>query len=226
MHAKHPVRSLVLLCTMAMAPLALAQPGATTTPKAEPPKANSPKPETPAPLVDSLIAAYAKAQRSAELAKRWGTKADQDGYTQVGSLMRAVTRSHEIHMGLLEEQIKKLGGTAKGDTSPMPALKSTKENLEEAVKLAKEAKDTLIPAWRKRASDERNREAERALKYMRESTVEIHSFLKRASEDLETWRTGKKDFFVSRPCGFIVEKLDIQKCPVCLSERDKFEKVN
>ncbi len=60
-------------------------------------------------------------------------KADKESYFQIASLFRAAARAEEIHASNHEVQIKKLGGTAQAKIES-PVVKSTKENLEVAIK--------------------------------------------------------------------------------------------
>lgn len=197
--------------------------------------ATSAQPPAPAPKVEpavgstleNLQAAHADAVRNAAVMDRHAAKADAEGFTQVGSLFRAAKRSHEIHEAFLAEAIKKAGGSAKpADKAPIAESRTTKENLEAAIKSAKAAKDTTLIAYRKKAGEERNKDADTAFRYVRESLIEYSRYMEAALDTLPQTRNGKKDYYVSRVCGYMVEKLDIKKCPVCNSDRDKFEKVN
>jgi len=49
---------------------------------------------------------------------------------------------------------------------------------------------------------------------------------KEALDNLDAWKTGKKDFFVCPVCGYTVKKVDFEKCPVCFTPKDKYEKIS
>ena len=60
-------------------------------------------------------------------------KADQEGYGEVASLFRAAAKAEEVHAANHAAVIKKMGGTAQAKIET-PVVKSTKENLEAAIK--------------------------------------------------------------------------------------------
>lgn len=211
----------------------------TTPPAAPPPPPPLPAtaPVNPAPkaepaaatTVDNLQAAFAEATRQAALMDVYAKKADAEGYTQVASLYRTIKRSNEIHKNVITESLKKLNAAPK-TPDPAPAApvetKSTKDNLTAAMKAAKAAKDNTLIAYRRRASEDKNKDADTTFRYIRESYIEHARYMEAALDTLPQTRTGTKDYYVCRVCGYMVEKLDIKKCPVSASERDKFEKVN
>ncbi|MGH7130755.1 MAG: ferritin family protein [Phycisphaerales bacterium] len=215
--------------------LALLTTPAIAQPPAPPPAAPTPavKPEalkTDAAVgstVENLQAASAESTRQAALMDAYAKKADAEGFTQVASLFRAVKRSNEIHKTVIEESLKKLGGAPKPpDKTPLPETKATKDNLAAAMKTAKATKDNTLIVYRRRANEDKNKDADTTFRYIRESYIEHARYMEAALDTLPQTRTGTKDYYVSRVCGYMVEKLDIKKCPVCGSERDKFEKVN
>ena len=141
--------------------------------------------------------------------------------------MRAAARVQSVHAGIYSKQLEAMKsntGTAKDTTSL--EVKTTKENLAAAVKLATAARETDLPAARKVAEGDGVREAAKAFRDAREGEIELVRMFKDAAELSDAWKKGKRDFFVGRTCGYIVEKLDLTKCPVCGKGRDDFEKVN
>lgn len=212
---------------------AMAQPPA--APPTAPVPAPAVKPDAPktepaaATTVDNLQAAFAESTRQAALMDAYAKKADAEGYTQVASLFRTIKRSNEIHKNVIAESLKKLGAAPKSPDpapAPPPETKSTKDNLAAAMKAAKNAKDNTLIAYRRRASEDKNKDADTTFRYIRESLIEHARYMEAALDTLPQTRTGTKDYYVCRVCGYMVEKLDIKKCPVSASERDKFEKVN
>lgn len=175
----------------------------------------------------ALSSAYSVLTRGAEFAASAGAKADAEKQASLGSLFRAIARAQQIQAGLIKGQIVSLGGTANVDaTSKAIDVGDTKANLASALKLLTALKDTDLPAWRRACDGEGNREAVKVLRWTREGTIELGRFVKDNTEAADAGKAGKKDYFVSRTCGFTVEKLDFQKCPVCAQGRDDFEKVN
>ena len=152
-------------------------------------------------------------------------KAEEEGYGQVASLFRAVARSEEIHAGNHADVIKKMGGTAKADLKK-PDVKSTKENLALALIGESFERDTMYPDFVKQAKAENNKDAAETFNYSLQCETGHAKLFQEALENIDQWKTGKKDFFVCGVCGNTVTKVDFEKCPVCFTPKSKYEKVN
>ncbi len=185
-----------------------------------------PKPEpAKATTLDHLNAAYSGESNAHARYVEFAKKADEEGYGQVASLFRAAVRSEEIHARNHAEVISKLGGTPKADLQK-PEVKSTKENLEAAFKGEAYERDTMYPDFIKAARAENNRDAVRTFNQALSAETEHAKFYKEALDNLDAWKAGKKDFFVCPVCGYTVSKITFEKCPVCFTPKDKYEKVS
>ncbi|MBY0307787.1 MAG: hypothetical protein K2Q09_03510, partial [Phycisphaerales bacterium] len=153
-------------------------------------------------------------------------KADAEGFLGVASLMRAAAKVESVHGASYIKALTDL----KAQLGPGPEqaaleVKGTRENLTEAAKLASAKREADLPAARKAAEAEGQRDAARAFRDAREGQIELVRQFKDAAELSDTWKK-KRDYYVGRTCGYLVEKLDLTKCPVCGKGRDDFEKVN
>jgi rubrerythrin len=152
-------------------------------------------------------------------------KADEEGYGQVASLFRAAAKAEEVHFNAHAVVIKKLGGVPKADVKG-PDVKSTKENLEAAVKGESYERDTMYPEFIQAAQKENVPAAVET--FSNAKAVEaVHAKLyQEALANLDSWKGAKKDFFVCPECGNTVAALTFEKCPVCATPKDKFIRVN
>jgi len=152
-------------------------------------------------------------------------KADEEGYGPVASLFRAVATAEEVHFKNHAAVIKELGGAPKADVKT-PDVKSTKENLEAAVKGESYERDTMYPEFIKAAQKEDIPPAVET--FSDAAAVEaIHAKLyQKTLSNPNSWKGGKKDFFVCPECGNTVVAITFEKCPVCDTPKDKFMKVN
>lgn len=161
-------------------------------------------------------------------------KADEEGYGQVASLFRAAARAEEIHAANHADVIKGLGGTpaAKIET---PIVKSTKENLEAAVKGEQYESREMYPAFlrearrepayepgithserHKQRHAEANNEAARTFRLAKTAETEHLKLFTTALKDLDSLHgTGKMTYYVCSVCGFTTAKLDFVRCPSC-----------
>jgi len=188
-------------------------------------RAAQPKPSDK--TVASLQTEYWDAVRCEDFYTRAAKKADEEGVLGVGSLFRAAAKVQSIHAGMFARQLEALKAQ-KGIAPRLPALevKTTAENLTGALKLAQSDRETDLPGARKAAEGEGQSGAARSMRDAREGEIELARLFKDAAEVTDKWKKAKRDFFIGRTCGYIVEQLDLTKCPVCGKGRDDFEKVN
>jgi rubrerythrin len=184
------------------------------------------KPEAAkATTLDNLQTAYNGESNAQARYEAFAKKADEEGYGQVASLFRAAARSEGVHVRNHAEVIKKMGGTPKADIKP-PEVKSTKENVEAALKGESYERDTMYPDFLKQAKAEGNKDAVETFNFSLQAETEHAKLYKEALDNLDKWKTGKKDFFVCPKCGFTVVKIGFEMCPVCSTPKDKYEKIN
>ena len=153
-------------------------------------------------------------------------KAAEEGYGEVASLFRAAAKAEEVHAANHAAVIKKMGGTplAKIET---PVVKSTKENLDAAIKGESYERDTMYPDFLKQARAEGNRDAVQAFNYAKTAEGEHAKLYSEALNNLPKLKGSKeKDYYVCIVCGYTTSQLDFSKCPSCFSHKDKYEKVS
>ena len=153
-------------------------------------------------------------------------KAAEEGYGEVASLFRAAAKAEEVHAANHAAVIKKMGGTplAKIET---PVVKSTKENLEAAIKGESYERDTMYPDFLKQARAEGNRDAVQTFNYAKTAEAEHAKLYSEALNNLPKLKGSKeKDYYVCIVCGYTTPQLDFSKCPSCFSHKDKYEKVS
>lgn len=156
----------------------------------------------------------------------FATKADQEGYGEVASLFRAAAKAEEIHAGNHAVVIKKMGGTPNANIE-RPVVKSTKENLEAAIKGESYERDTMYPEFLKQARAEGNRDAIRTFNYAKNAEAEHAKLYTAALNDLASLKGSKaKDYYVCTICGYTTQRIDFAKCLSCFNSKDKYEKVS
>lgn len=185
-------------------------------PNAEPTKATT---------LDNLMKAYDGESNAHSRYVAFAEKADQEGYGQVASLFRAAARAEQIHVNNHAAVIQKMGGTAKVRLQK-PDIKSTKENLEAALKGESYERDTMYPDFIKLAKAKGDKDAFRTFNFALQAETEHAKLYKEALDNLDKWKDGKKDFFVCPVCGYTVAKITFEKCPVCNTPKEKYEKIN
>ena len=151
-------------------------------------------------------------------------KADQEGYAQAASLFRAAARAEQIHAANHAAVIKKLGASpeAKIETAQP---KSTKENLEAAVKGETYERDVMYPEFIKQARAEKNTDALQTFNFAKSAEAEHAKLYTGAAADPEKMKVKGVKYEVCSVCGYTVPKADFAKCPSCFSPKEKYESV-
>lgn len=147
-------------------------------------------------------------------------KADQDGYHQVASLFRAAAKSEGFHVRNHAAVLRGLGAEPKADIKT-PEIKSTRENLETALKGENYERLTMYPDFIRQAETDKTPAAVRTFKYAQAAETMHAKYYKEALDNLDTWKTGTKDFLVCTNCGYTTMDLALKKCPVCGFPRSK-----
>jgi rubrerythrin len=136
-------------------------------------------------------------------------KADQEGYKQVAKLFRAAADAETIHA---HNHLRELGG-----------IKSTKENLLEAINGESYEFQTMYPQMIEDAKAEDKKGAERSFSYANE-VEKVHADLyQKALENLEN--NPNVDYYVCQVCGYTAEGEAPDQCPVCKSKKQAFKKI-
>ena len=136
-------------------------------------------------------------------------KADEEGYKQVAKLFRAAAEAETVHA---HNHLRVLNG-----------IKSTKENLQEAIGGETHEFKTMYPGMKDAAKAEKNDAAFRTFNFANE-VEKIHAaFYTTALEKL-----GKNevvDYYVCPVCGNTVEKAPPEACPICGAPGKGFMKI-
>ncbi len=154
----------------------------------------------------------------------FANKADAEGYAGVASLFRAAARSEEIHAGNHAAVIKRFDGAPEAKLEE-PVVKSTRENLEAAVKGETYERDKMYPAFIGQARTEANAEAMRTFKFAQAAEVEHAKLYTEALRDLESMKASRV-FYVCPVCGFTTPNPDLERCPTCATPKERFEQVS
>lgn len=137
-------------------------------------------------------------------------KADQEGYKQVAKLFRAAAEAETVHA---HAHLRNLKG-----------IKSTRENLEEAVAGEVHEFQHMYPQMIEDAKAEGNKGAEMSFDYANK-VEKVHADLyKKALDDLG--KNEEVDYYVCQVCGMTVEKDAPDKCPICGAPKASFKKMD
>jgi len=139
-------------------------------------------------------------------------KAEEDGHSQIARLFRAAAESETVHA---RNHLDTLGG-----------IKSTKENLEEAVSGENYEFTKMYPGFIEQAKAESNEKAETSFDWANKVEKIHHGLYQKALNALEAGEQLKDEpYFVCQGCGYTVGGEAPEKCPVCGAPRSMFKRV-
>ena len=138
-------------------------------------------------------------------------KADQEGYPQVANLFRAAAEAETVH--------------AHAHLRVLKGIKSTAENLKEAIAGETHEFKSMYPAMIATAKSEGDKGAERSFTYANE-VEKIHAELyQKALDSLEN-PADVDCYYVCGVCGYTIEDEAPDTCPVCNAKKQAFAKVD
>ena len=152
-------------------------------------------------------------------------KADQEGYFQIAGLFRAAAKAEGIHANNHEVEIKRLGGTAQAKIEN-PEVKTTKENLQAAIKGETYERDVMYPDFYKQARAVGDAGAVQTFNYARGAETEHATLFTNALGNMETMRVKGVTYYVCTVCGYTTTNMDFAKCHTCYSSKDKYVAVS
>ncbi|HNV86868.1 MAG TPA: ferritin family protein [Candidatus Omnitrophota bacterium] len=175
--------------------------------------------------LDNLMAAYNGENNAHARYLEFAKKADEEGYGSVASLFRAAARAEQVHFEHHAKAIENLGGTPKA-TIETPVVKTTRENLEAAIKGETYESREMYPAFLAQAGKEKNEEAVESFEHALAAETVHAKLYKEALDNLETEKGAKKDFYVCPVCGNVVSPIPGPQCPICGEPTEKFMPVS
>lgn len=186
---------------------------------------SSPVPSDGRKTLENLQTAFNGESNAHAKYLEYARRADAEGYTKVASLFRAAARAEEIHAANHAEVIKKMGAAPQADIK-LPETKTTRENLEDAVKGETYERDVMYADFLAEARKVGNKDALRTFNFAKTAEGEHAKLYRDTLADLENWKSGAATFYVCPSCGFTTPDLNFEKCPVDFTGKEKIEAIS
>ncbi|HVN95159.1 MAG TPA: rubrerythrin family protein [Syntrophorhabdaceae bacterium] len=158
---------------------------------------------------ENLKEAFAGESQANRKYLAFAKKADQEGFKQVAKLFRAAAEAETIHA---HNHLKELKG-----------VRSTKENLQEAIAGETHEFKSMYPGMIDEAKTSGNAGASQSFTYANE-VEKVHAKLYQEAYDA-LGKNKVADYYVCRVCGHTVEGEPPDECPVCKSKKAAYYKV-
>ncbi|ABE51978.1 rubrerythrin family protein [Methanococcoides burtonii] len=160
--------------------------------------------------IENLNEAFAGESMANRKYLAFAKMADKEGFGQVAKLFRAAAAAETVHA---HAHLRVLGG-----------VKSTEENLQEAISGETLEFNEMYPAFIEEAEKEGNKQAVRSFD-MANQVEQIHAGL--YTKALENIGSNEEvDYYVCDICGNTVEGEAPERCPICEAVHSKFQKVD
>lgn len=159
--------------------------------------------------VENLEEAFAGESQANRKYLAFAKKAEEEGFQQIAKLFRAAAEAETVH--------------AHNHLSVLKGIKSTKENIQDAIDGETHEFKSMYPEMMEKAKAEKNDDALQTFHYANE-VEKIHAAL----YTKVLGNLGKNDvldYYVCPFCGNTVEKSPPEKCPICGAPGKKFVKI-
>ena len=160
---------------------------------------------------DALQEAVAGESQANRKYLAFAAKADSEGFAQAAKLFRAAAEAETVH--------------AHAHLKAMKGIRSTKENLAEAIAGETHEFKSMYPAMIEAAKAEGHKEAERSFIFANE-VEKIHAGLYQQMLDNLESAKDTYSYYVCPVCGYTVEKEAPETCPICGAKGKMFKKVD
>ena len=161
---------------------------------------------------ENLKAAFAGESQANRKYLAFAEKADKDGFPQVAKIFRAAAAAETVH--------------AHNHLRVLKGVKSTKENIQEAINGEHHEFTSMYPEFLEDAKAENNKDAERTFNYANEVEKIHHKLYESALKAVESGKDlDKQEVHICPICGYTHEGKLPEKCPVCGAVKKVFKKI-
>jgi len=160
--------------------------------------------------IDNLLAAFAGESQANRKYLAFAKKADEEGHKQVAKLFRAAAHAETVH--------------ALNHFKAAGEIKSTAENLQEAIGGENYEVVSMYPPMLEEAEASGEKAAARSFRYALD-VEKVHEALYRKAAEMLGKEMPETDYYVCPVCGYTHEGPLEGRCPVCNALGEKFERI-
>ncbi len=173
--------------------------------------------------IENLKAAITGETTASAKYAAYAAKAREEGYTKVALLFEAASKAEAIHAGNHRAVIEQMGESM-GEVKPAFEVKSTRENLEDAVKGESYEVATMYPKFIRAANASKTNTALLSFNYAYQTEQKHKALYEKALAALngKTAETLPAQYLVCTTCGNTYDTQAPGRCGICMTGRDKF----
>lgn len=176
---------------------------------------------------DDLLAAFKGETTASAKYAAYAKKAEEEGLHNIALLFKAASTAENIHANNHKSVLEESGVQVPSIT-PEFTVKSTKENLEDAIKGESYEASTMYPEFIKDATAAKNQLALISLNYAFETEKKHKTMYENALSALgaNTAKNLPATYYVCVTCGNTYDVNPPKRCGICMTGSEKFLKIN
>ncbi len=138
-------------------------------------------------------------------------KAEEEGFPNISKLFRAIAYAEQVH--------------ATNHLQALGMICSTADNLRNAIEGEKYEVEEMYPSYNAVAKLQEEREAERATNWALQAEKIHLTLYQKALKSVEEKKDLEiGDIYICEKCGYTVEGMPPERCPICGASKEKFKK--
>ncbi|MFZ4522450.1 MAG: rubrerythrin family protein [Bacteroidales bacterium] len=176
--------------------------------------------------IENLKAAFKGETTASAKYAAFAEQARKEGLTQIATMFEATSRAEQIHAANHQTVLEKLGQKAE-PVKPGFAVKSTKENLEDAIKGESYEMTTMYPGFIATAKTEEVAPAAKSFRWAMDTEKKHQVMYQNALNALNSKKTDtlSKVYWVCPKCGNTYDSAKPEaSCAFCSTKREKYIK--
>ncbi len=180
-----------------------------------------------AKTIDDLKAAFTGETTASAKYAAYAEKAKEEGFLKVAALFSAASKSEAFHAGNHKAVLEQLGDKAP-EVTPKFEVKTTAENLADAIKGETYEVATMYPEFIKRAGESKIALAGISFNYAYQTEQNHKVLYAKALDALKKNAEGTLagQYMVCPTCGNTYESSSPDRCAICMTSKDRFVTVS
>ncbi len=173
--------------------------------------------------IDNLKAAITGETTASAKYAAYAAKAREEGQVKVALLFEAASKAEAIHAGNHRAVIEQMG-EAMGEIKPTYQVKSTQENIEDAIKGESYEVANMYPKFIKEANTSKSSAAMLSFNYAYQTEKKHKAMYEKALASLKEQKTDSlpSQYLVCTTCGNTYDSTAPGRCAFCMTSKDKF----
>lgn len=177
--------------------------------------------------INNLKAAFAGETTASAKYAAYSTKAQEEGFTQIALLFKATSASEKIHANNHKSVLEDMGETV-ADVKPQYSVKTTKENLTDAISGESYEITTMYPEFLTAANSADNQLALTSLNYAYRTEQRHKPLYEKALAAIQNNQvnTLSAEYFICPTCGNTYDMTPPKRCRISMTNSERFVKIN